>query len=365
MTDSFIFRPITRQEIPRLFAMIRERMAWMDEQGIRQWNVMQYDQIYPQTYYEQERQKGHVFVLEEDGMLVCGAVLKERDDRWQDDQPALYVHNFVSQTGTKGAGAVFLRYAEAYALEKGRQYLRLDSAQDNQALSRYYESLGFRAAGSCQAGLYRGVLRQKDLRPAAILDYLKRQYQPLAVMTYGSFADGSQNTHSDFDALVIANGPKKHDTSTVAGTVLDVFVYPPETFATSYDPMDFVQVFDSAIVIDRDGMGAKLKNSVLETMERQPFPTREEVQEEIDWCRKMQRRSLRADAEGFYRWHWVLMDSLEIYCDACGRRYLGPKKSLAWMRKNDPAGYDLYARALKDFSQPALERWLDYLQQKL
>lgn len=365
MADSYIFRPITRQEIPRLFAMIRERMAWMDEKGIRQWNVAQYDQIYPQAYYEQERQKGHVFVLEKEGAIVCGAVLKEQDNRWQNDQPALYVHNFVSRTDAKGTGAVFLRYAEACALEKGKWYLRLDSAQDNQALSRYYESLGFRAAGSCQEGLYLGTLRQKDLRPAAILDYLKRKYQPLAVMTYGSFANGSQNDHSDFDALVIANGSKTHDTSTVAGTVLDVFVYPPETFAAPYDPKDFVQVFDSAIVMDRDGMAAKLKNNVLEAMEGQPFPTREEVREEIDWCRKMQRRALRTDAEGFYRWHWVLMDSLEIYCDVCGRRYLGPKKSLAWMRQNDPAGYDLYAQALKDFSHPALERWLDHLQQKL
>ena len=33
-------------------------------------------------------------------------------------------------------------------------------------------------------------------------------------------------------------------------------------------------------------------------------------------CKKMLLRTLRSDAEGLYRWHWVLIDSLEIFCDA-------------------------------------------------
>lgn len=37
-----------------------------------------------------------------------------------------------------------------------------------------------------------------------IIDYLKETYQPEAIIAYGSFADGSANSNSDFDALVIA-----------------------------------------------------------------------------------------------------------------------------------------------------------------
>ena len=47
-----------------------------------------------------------------------------------------------------------------------------------------------------------------------------------------------------FDALIIAGEEKTHDSSIVDGVVLDVFVYPAETFSADYDPEEFVQVWD-------------------------------------------------------------------------------------------------------------------------
>lgn len=52
-----------------------------------------------------------------------------------------------------------------------------------------------------------------------IIDYLKKTYQPDAVIVYGSFADGSANLNSDFDALIIAGEEKTHDSSIVDGMV--------------------------------------------------------------------------------------------------------------------------------------------------
>ena len=37
-----------------------------------------------------------------------------------------------------------------------------------------------------------------------IIDYLEKTYQPESIIVYGSFADGSANLNSDFDALIIA-----------------------------------------------------------------------------------------------------------------------------------------------------------------
>ncbi|MDU5083361.1 nucleotidyltransferase domain-containing protein [Tissierella carlieri] len=34
-----------------------------------------------------------------------------------------------------------------------------------------------------------------------IITYLNDKYKPHTIMVYGSFADGSNNTHSDYDAL--------------------------------------------------------------------------------------------------------------------------------------------------------------------
>lgn len=196
-----------------------------------------------------------------------------------------------------------------------------------------------------------------------IINYILEKYRPEAVIIYGSFADGSANEHSDFDALVIAKGRKTHDVSVIDNTVLDVFVYPPETFEAPYSPADFVQIADGNILLDHFGAGGRLQASVQRYLDSIPGKTTEEIQGEIDWCKKMLGRTFRGDAEGFYRWHWLLADSLEIYFDVKHQRYCGPKKALRWLEQNDVEGFNIYVRALKEFSQPSLMEWVAYLEQ--
>ena len=198
-------------------------------------------------------------------------------------------------------------------------------------------------------------------RQDAIIQYLKDTYHPEGMIAYGSFADGSANEHSDFDALVIGGSLKKHDSSVIGGTVLDVFVYPAETFQKPYDPEEFVQIFDGSILLDENGLAAALKAKVLEYIDQTPLKTNEEIRQEIEWCQKMLARSSRGDAEGNYRWHWVLCDSLEIYYDVKRQRYFGPKKALRRMAETDPEAFRLYSLALKQMDTDALARWVEYL----
>lgn len=194
-----------------------------------------------------------------------------------------------------------------------------------------------------------------------IVGYLKKTYQPDAVIVYGSFADGSANLNSDFDALIIAGKEKAHDSSIVDGVVLDVFVYPAETFSTDYDPEEFVQVWDGKIVLDEHGIAGQLKAKVLDYIEHLPKKTVTEVAQEVEWCEKMLLRTMREDVEGYYRWHWVLCDSLEIYFDIKGLHYYGPKKTLRLMEKSDAEAFGLYAKALREFDRESLSAWIDYL----
>lgn len=165
MQKRYIFREIKKEEIPQFFSLIRQRIAWMEQQGIRQWNDTGYEEEYPQAYYEAHRQKGQLFVLEDPdtGEIVSGGVLKEEDDRWPDEASAVYLHNFASSITERGAGSIFLQYAEAYAASKGKGYFRLDSPEGNQILERYYGSRGYTAVGTCMDGLYKGILRQKAM----------------------------------------------------------------------------------------------------------------------------------------------------------------------------------------------------------
>lgn len=202
---------------------------------------------------------------------------------------------------------------------------------------------------------------EEMVNTANIMEYLNRTYQPDAVIIYGSFADGSANRNSDFDALVIADGGKTHDSSVVDGVTLDVFVYPAETFLAEYDPEEFVQVWDGKIMLDEHGIAGRLKEKVLDYIEHMPKKTAEEITQEVEWCEKMLLRTVRGDAEGYYRWHWVLCDSLEIYFDILGLHYYGPKKALRLMEKSDAEAFGVYVRALREFDRESLAEWIAYL----
>ena len=102
------FIKLPPEKAPQMFDLVLERMKWMDEKGIEQWNVMGYDEVYPLPYYEQKCSEGRAFALEnKDGAILCAAVLLENDSRWSDDAPAIYVHNLLSKVGAGNAGANF------------------------------------------------------------------------------------------------------------------------------------------------------------------------------------------------------------------------------------------------------------------
>ncbi len=164
-------------------------------------------------------------------------------------------------------------------------------------------------------------LGEEMVNTEKIVGYLKKTYQPDAVIVYGSFADGSANLNSDFDALIIAGKEKAHDSSIVDGVVLDVFVYPAETFSADYDPEEFVQVWDGKIVLDEHGIAGQLKAKVLDYIEHLPKKTVTEVAQEVEW----------------------------------------PKKMLRLMEKSDAEAFGLYAKALREFDRESLSAWIDYL----
>ena len=162
----YLFRAIRQEELEEMFRLIISRMKWMDEVGIKQWNVTFYDEVYPLSYYEECRQKGEIYILvdRESEQMLCAAALKEKDERWEEDGiSAFYLHHFVSKVASNGAGSLYLELAEEFAVACGKECFRLDSAVGNLPLERYYSSRGYKEAGECIDGLYEGILRQKKL----------------------------------------------------------------------------------------------------------------------------------------------------------------------------------------------------------
>lgn len=196
-----------------------------------------------------------------------------------------------------------------------------------------------------------------------IIEYIKQTYDPLSIILYGSYANATNDSNSDFDALVISRDHEFfHDTAVINEIILDVFVYPDTYFNEDYDCNEFIQIFDGKIILDTENKGQALKNRVLSHIKALPRKTDAEIQANIDWCKKMLERVKRRDAEGMFRWHWLLSDSLEIFCDAVNHPYFGPKKTLKWMEENHTAAFSHYKKALSDFSIESLSDWISYLE---
>ncbi len=196
-----------------------------------------------------------------------------------------------------------------------------------------------------------------------IIEYLKEKYEPISIIVYGSYADGTNNANSDFDALVISKQHESfHDISVVGGILLDVFVYPENYFQDNVSYADFLQISDGIVIWDTNGFGKNLKSKVVGFIDSLPRKSDNEIQNDIEWCKKMVLRIKRGDAEGAYRGHWVLVDSLEIFCEVMHHTYNGPKKSLLWMKKECPEAFLYYLDALKSFTLDATEKWIQYLE---
>ena len=118
---------------------------------------------------------------------------------------------------------------------------------------------------------------------------------------------------------------------------------------------------DGIIIADTNETAARLQKKVVDHIERKPKKTEDEIRQEIGWCEKMLLRTMRDDAEGYYRRHWLLFDSLEIYCDVKGTYYCGPKKALRLMEQTDEEAFRIYAKALKSFKREHLSEWISYL----
>lgn len=198
-----------------------------------------------------------------------------------------------------------------------------------------------------------------------ILSYLAAEYDPIAIIVYGSFSDGSNNLFSDFDALLItADGEARHDGRFVDCTQLDVFIHPLSDFQGEYDPADYAQLYGGQILLDRDGVAASLLARVAAYLESRAAKTSEELRLDVEWCEKMLRRAERTDAEGSFRRHWLLVDSLEIYTELHGWPYLGPKKALRQLEKKDKTAFTLYESALRESDYSSLAAWVEQIRER-
>lgn len=185
---AFEFAAAVPEEAEQVLVLIRERIGWMDRQGIRQWNTTGYLEYYPGSYFRECAEKGELFVLRmfaggtggslsgtagvisgEPFPRIAGAVALHTADRWWPQSgDALYIHNLVASVEVPGAGDRLLQECERLARNRGKRFLRLDCQKGNDRLNRYYRERGYVYRGTMTAGAYTGNKLEKVLDPISL-----------------------------------------------------------------------------------------------------------------------------------------------------------------------------------------------------
>ena len=150
------------KDVDSIIVLIEDRIRWMDDCGLKQWNDTAYLEAYPRSYFEENI--GSFFVLQEGEQIIAAVAAYREDERWpQDGQNAFYLHHLVSGLESLGAGGELLALVEQYAAQQGIHVIRLDSDVNNEKLERFYERRGYMPKGTCVDGPYIGTRREKKL----------------------------------------------------------------------------------------------------------------------------------------------------------------------------------------------------------
>jgi GNAT superfamily N-acetyltransferase len=144
--------------------LLDEATRWVHELGYEQWPLP-----FPHDELEAAIDRAEVFVVEDDEQAVATVTLLWDDPAYWGARPpdAVYVHKLAVRRDRSGhgIGAAIVAWANAEAIEAGRDYLRLDCLRDNPGIRDYYEQLGFEHRGDLVRGGRPMSLYERPVRP--------------------------------------------------------------------------------------------------------------------------------------------------------------------------------------------------------
>ena len=193
-----------------------------------------------------------------------------------------------------------------------------------------------------------------------IIRYLKEKYHPVSLLVLGSYADGTYNETSDFDAIVIVD--IKHadrDLGEYEGVPLDVDIYTVDEVMFGH-PENFVKAHDAEIIIDTE-IGKLLKERVIRYFEETRVTSENDKRNAKDWIRKTIIRIQRGDDDANFRMALLMWESLVQYFLLRDLNFYGSKKSIRYLEDEDEKGYELFHEAVTKKDVESLTKWAEYV----
>ncbi|WP_071705325.1 nucleotidyltransferase domain-containing protein [Murdochiella vaginalis] len=195
-----------------------------------------------------------------------------------------------------------------------------------------------------------------------IIAYLKENYDPLTIAVYGSYADGTNDSYSDFDCLLIVKSKDRmHDDMIIDGVLLDCFLYSEQEMEQE-NIETFLPLYEAKLVYDT-GMGQAVQSRVRNYVQSHTVHDPEEKRFLVSWIRKTMKRMEKTDEEGHFRAIAFLAESLEDYCILRDRFYFGSKKTIRYLKDKDEQGFRFFQKAITARSNETIREWAKYILQ--
>jgi ribosomal protein S18 acetylase RimI-like enzyme len=163
----------TEADLPGVIALFDEAVAWLVSRGITgQWGTTPFSELPAmRARFHEWITEGTLFIARVDGVLVGTVVLSERIPGYalhvlpEFPEHAFYLEALATSRALagRGIGRDLLRWAEDYAVAKGKRAIWLDCWADNSALVAYYTGAGLVPQRDFMVGNWRGVLFHKRL----------------------------------------------------------------------------------------------------------------------------------------------------------------------------------------------------------
>jgi uncharacterized protein len=197
-------------------------------------------------------------------------------------------------------------------------------------------------------------------RVVSLAERVAREHGAHTAILYGSYARGDAHGESDVDLLVVrAEGPSLRDARLVDGLLLDAFVSPEA--ALEHPDVEQLKLARGLVLFERDGFGEALLERVraLEAGGPSPLPEDEREMRRV-WAQKSLQRARAGGPEADYRWHSLVVQSLEDYFALRTRWFRGSKESLDELAREEPRVHAAFCRALRrDASDEDVERLVE------
>ena len=148
-------------DLDAILALIKERILWMEERGMDQWNKGDYLSYYTPEYFLTHIRAKEFLVMKHEEKLVGAVGFFHDDERWDHDSRFVYLHHLAASPHHPGTGKALVLACEKEARDLGKIGVRLDCQKGNVKINDFYEALGYTIKGSMTSGEYHGIKREK------------------------------------------------------------------------------------------------------------------------------------------------------------------------------------------------------------